>query len=397
MIHRTLSNVLRQHAGDMPVVTLIGPRQSGKTTLVREVFPSYRYMNLERPDTRSSVADDPLGFLKEVRDGAILDEVHRVPHLLSYLQVEVDEDPSPGRFILTASQNLLLMERVSQTLAGRTAIETLLPFSLAELHGRPETLPDKLDRRRPWRDPPEQSRWETLFAGFYPRIHDRGLSPTKWLSTYVRTYVERDLHDVLRVMDLDAFHRFLRLAAARTACELNLISLAADAGITQPTARSWLAALQIGSIVMTLPAHHANYRKRLRRRPKLHFLDTGLVCYLLGIRNAADLATHPLRGAIFESFVVAELAKVFAHHGREARLFHWRDARGREIDVLVSAGERLIPVEVKSGMTLTSDALAGLRWWLDLDGNRNETGLLVTGGVDPAMRRGISVSPWFSL
>ena len=201
----------------------------------------------------------------------------------------------------------------------------------------------------------------------------------------------------LRVMDLDAFDRFLRLAAGRTGCELSLNSLAADAGITQPTARSWLTALKVGSIVMTLPAHHANYRKRLRRRPKLHFLDTGLVCYLLGIRNPADLATHPLRGAVFESFVVAELAKSFAHHGREAALFHWRDARGREIDALVDLGGRVIPVEAKSGMTLTPDALAGLRWWLDMNGNRNETGLLVTGGVDPAMRRGITVSPWFSL
>ncbi len=397
MISRTLSASLLQDAREMPIITLIGPRQSGKTTLVREVFPSHRYVNLERPDIRSAVLDDPLGFIEEVREGAILDEVHRVPDLLSYLQVEVDEDPSPGRFILTASQNLLLMEKVSQTLAGRTAIETLLPLSMAELQGKSETLPENLDRRRPRREPPEKPRWETLFAGFYPRIHDRELSPTKWLGGYVRTYVERDLRDVLKVMDLGAFDRFLRLAAGRTGCELNLNSLAADAGITQPTARSWLTALEIGSIVMSLPAHHVNYRKRLRRRPKLHFLDTGLVCYLLGIRNATDLATHPLRGAIFESFVVAELAKSFAHHGREPGLYHWRDARGHEIDVLVDLGERLIPVEAKSGMTLTSDALAGLRRWLDLDGNLNESGLLVTGGVDPAMRRGIAVSPWFSL
>ena len=244
---------------------------------------------------------------------------------------------------------------------------------------------------------PKNSLWETLFTGFYPRIHDRGLDPTKWLGAYTRTYVERDLRDVLRVMDLDAFERFLRLAAGRTACELNLNSLASDAGITRPTAHAWLTALRIGSVVMTLPPHHENYRKRLRKSPKLHFLDTGLVCYLLGIRHAEDLSTHPLRGAIFESFVVGELVKSFVHHGLEPGLFHWRDARRREVDVIVDFGDRLIPVEAKSGMTLTTDALAGLRWWLDLPGNQNETGLLVTGGAEPAMRRGIAVSPWFSV
>lgn len=397
MFRRDLTSTLASAARQMPVVTLIGPRQSGKTTLVRATFPSHEYVSLERPDLSSAARADPRGFLDGIRDGAILDEVHRVPELLSWLMVEVDEDDRPGRFVLTASQNLLLMERVSQTLAGRTAILRLLPLTFGERHGTPPVDPLALDDRREVPTTPEVGRWETLFAGFYPRIHQQGLDPTRWLGDYVRTYVERDLRQVLRVMDLDAFGAFLRLTAARTAQELNLSELATDAGITQPTAKAWLGALRVGSLITTLPPHHANFRKRLRRRPKLHFLDTGLACWLLGIRDPATLAAHPLRGAIFESYVVGELVKAFENQGRDAPLFHWRDAGGRELDVIVDLGDRLVPVEVKSGATLAEDALDTLRWWRDLPGNPNQAGLVVYGGSEASRRHGFAVRPWFSV
>ncbi|MFC1706840.1 ATP-binding protein [Planctomycetota bacterium] len=396
MFGRHLTPVLLEVAETMPVVTLLGPRQSGKTTLVRHAFPDHQYVSLEQPDVRMAAIEDPRGFLAEAEGGAILDEIHRAPNLLSYLQVDVDEDDRPGRYILTASQNLLLMEKVSQTLAGRTALLRLLPLSLGELCGWPAKDPTAWHRARPVESPPERELWETLFAGFYPRIHDKGLSPTRWLADYVRTYVERDLRDVLKVMDLDGFERFLRLAAGRTARELNLSSLASDVGITQPTAKAWLSALRVGSIVTVLPPHHANFSKRLRKRPKLHFLDTGLVCYLLGIRDPETLRRHPLRGAVFESFVVSELVKTFEHAGEEAPLFFWKDATGHEIDVLLDLGLHLVPVEAKSGMTVANDAFAGLRWWLDLPGNPNRAGLIVYGGAEPSRRPGTFVRPWFS-
>ena len=394
MIERHLAGTLLQEASRMPIVTVIGPRQSGKTTLVRQVFPGHAYVSLERPDHRAAVREDPLGFLAGLDENVIVDEVQRAPDLLSYLQVDVDEDDRPGRFILTGSQNLLLMQGISQTLAGRTSLLRLLPFSLSELLARPSLRIFGRDGPR-CGPPPVMDRWELIRTGLYPRIHDRGLDPTRWLADYHRTYVERDLRDVLNVKDLDGFERFVRLAAARTGTELNLTSLAADAGISQPTARSWLTALRAGSLVALLQPHHANFRKRLRKRPKLHFLDTGLVCYLLGIRSAQTLASHPLRGAIFESFVVSELIKSFEHRGVEAPLYHWRDATGHEIDILADLGDRLVPVEVKSGATMASDTLDGLRRWTGLKDNPNDEGILVYGGTELQTRHGFRILPWY--
>ena len=394
MIRRHLRGVLVQQACSNPVVTLVGPRQSGKTTLVRDAFPDHEYVSLERPDRRSAARSDPLGFLASLRGNAILDEVQKVPEILSYIQVSVDEDDRPGRFILTGSQNLLLMQNVSQTLAGRTSVLKLLPLSLTELLARepidPAHLPD-LEAG----SSPHGKLWDAVFKGFFPRIHDKALDPTRWLADYHRTYVDRDLRDVLRVMDLDAFERFVRLCAARTATELNLSSLAEDAGISQPTAKQWLTALRIGSLVILLQPHHQSYRKRLRKRPKLHFLDPGLVCYLLGIEDANTLENHPLRGAVFESYVVSELIKAYEHAGREPRLFHWRDATGHEVDVIIDTGSMLLPVEIKSGMTVTKDTLKALKWWMNLEGNANFSGIVVHGGIDHQRRSGISVLPWF--
>ncbi|MBI3447506.1 MAG: ATP-binding protein [Acidobacteria bacterium] len=395
MFLRALAKELKAAARRMPVVTVTGPRQSGKTTLVRAVFPRHVYVSLERPDERSRAREDPLGFLAAFRGGVILDEVQRAPELLSYVQSAVDEDRRPGRFILTGSQNLILMEKISQTLAGRTAVLRLLPLTLAELTGRSAVDPRRLDAPPRKVVPPKLELWHTIWSGFYPRIHDQRLPPERWLADYLRTYVERDLRDVLRVLDLDAFERFVRLAAARTGQELNLADLAADTGVSQPTAQAWITALRVGFIVTLLPPHHANFRKRLRKRPRLHFLDTGLACHLLGIQSPAVLERHPLRGAIFESYVMGEIIKGFENAGREPPLFFWRDATGHELDGLIDLGDRLLPVEVKSGLTVAADAVDALRWWTGLPGNRNKRGTLVYGGARPLSLHGFTVLPWF--
>lgn len=399
MLRRHLTQALKAAAATYPVVTLTGPRQSGKTTLVQALFGEYRYLSLEAPDVRARAIQDPRSFLTQA-DRLILDEIQRVPELLSYIQVLVDADRLPGRFILTGSQNLLLMESVSQTLAGRTAFLRLYPLSLSELRESPPLDPLHLDRARRKttgrkRRLPRKGLWDTLLDGFYPRIHDRGIPAGEWLADYFRTYVERDLREVMQTSDQRSFERFVRLAAAHTAQELNLTTLASDVGITQQTAKRWLTALEIGFLATTLPPHHANYRKRMRKRPRLHFLDTGLICYLLDIRDAGTLERHPLRGAVFESFVVSELVKNFAATRRDPPLFFWRDATGHEIDVLIDTGERIIPVEVKSGQTVAGDAVDTLAWWTSIPSNPNQGGVLVHGGEESFDFKGFRVLPWF--
>lgn len=397
MIPRHLEPALLRAASTSPVVTLTGPRQSGKTTLLRAAFPEYRYQSLEAPDTRAWTRSDPRGFLAQA-DRMVLDEVQRAPDLLSYIQVLVDEDPVPGRFLLSGSLNLLLLESVSQTLAGRTARLTLHPLSLAELRERPPLDPERLDRMersRPALAPVRRSElWETLVRGFYPAIHARGVPAVEWYEDYLATYVERDLRQALRVSDPAAFESFVRLAAGRTATELNLSGLGNDAAVSQQTARRWLTALEIGYLATTLRPHHRNFAKRLRRRPRLHFLDSGLVCSLLGIRDVATLQIHPLRGAVFESFVVSELVKAFAAQRRRPPLYFWRDSRGREIDILIELAGRLIPVEVKSGLTVRPSALRTLEWWTAIPSNPTTGGVLVHGGTEDFMMKGFRIAPW---
>ena len=395
MLARHLTPALRRAAAAYPVVTLTGPRQSGKTTLVRAEFGDHLYVSLEAPDVRTRALEDPRSLLAQ-SDHMVIDEIQRAPDLLSYIQVLVDEDRRAGRFIVTGSHNLLLMKSVAQTLAGRTAVLTLHPLSLAELRGKGNIDAANLDRidAAGW-TPPNESLWETLVTGFYPYIHDRRVDAGNWLADYFRTYVERDLREVERVSDLPTFENFVRLAAARTGQELNLSALANDVGVTQQTVRRWLNALQVGLLVTTLTPHFANYRKRIRKRPRLHFLDSGLACFLLGIRDAGTLERHPLRGSIFESFVVAELVKHITAVRRDAPLYHWRDATGHEIDVLIDAGDRLIPVEVKSAGTIAATACDTINWWTSLPGNANRGGVLVHGGDRSFDFRGVRVLPWF--
>lgn len=395
MFKRTLSGKLSALAKKFPVVSIMGPRQSGKTTLSKKVFEDHDYVSLEEPDEREFALADPKGFLRRFSGGVILDEIQKAPDLLSYIQGIVDRENIPGRFILTGSQQFHVMEKVSQTLAGRTAIVYLLPLSLNELLGQPTPDPYEIDILPEKKKRPPFSLEDILYKGLYPRIHDRGLEPHEWLSAYYRTYVERDVRDVANIGNLDAFQRFVRLCAGRTGQLLNLSSLASDCGISHTTARHWVSILQAGFIIQLLPPHHENFSKRIIKSPKIYFLDTGLLCYLLRIREPEDIPVHPMKGAIFENFVFSEIYKAFAHRGELPPLYFWRDRTGHEVDIVIDTGKRLVPVEIKSAETIDSSFFDGLRYYIFLGVPISKTGVLVHGGDALYQRENFTVRPWF--
>jgi hypothetical protein len=395
MIRRTLDETLRQAAATLPVVTLTGPRQSGKTTLVRATFPDLPYVTLEAPDTRERAIADPRGFLNGLPDGAVLDEVQRTPDLPSFIQGLVDEDPRPGRFILTGSQNLQLLDRVSQSLAGRTRILNLYPLSLSELENREPWDPDASSVPEFTREAAsERSLHATLHAGFYPRIHDLGLDPGPWLQDYRATYLERDVRQIVNVQDLEAFSRFVGLCAGRNGQILNASSLGNDAGVDHTTVRRWLSVLEASFLIILLRPHHRNFGKRLIKSPKLYFLDPGLLCSLLGVRTADDLRVHASRGAVFESFVLAELVKAYAHRGRRPPVWFWRDSAGHEIDFLVDRGASLLAIEAKSGETAPPSFFDSLAWWRGLTDSPDAPTLLLYGGDESFTLRGMPAASW---
>lgn len=382
MIPRSLEPTLREVAAQYPVVTVTGPRQSGKTTLVRALFSDRPYVSLEDLDVRAFALEDPRRFLAQLEAGAVIDEVQRAPDLLSYLQGMVDQDPTPGRFVLTGSSNLLLLESVSQSLAGRTALLTLMPFSLSELQ-RVGRAPTGLD--------------ELLFSGLYPPIHDRGLDASRWYGDYVRTYVERDVRQILNVSSLERFGTFLRMCAARSGQILNLSALGNDCGITHNTARSWLSVLEASYVVQRLPPFFANLNKRLVKSPKIFFTDPGLAAYLVGIERARDLAYHALRGPLFETWVVSELTKMRINAGREPRLTFFRTHAGHEVDTVLDVAPEPVAIEAKSGSTMTRDQLAGLRAWQRLTSTTAERSWLVYGGDMDQERSDGHVIGWRSM
>ena len=379
MIARDVEEAFRGLLRGFPVVTLTGPRQSGKTTLARAIFAGRPYISLEDPDVRRMALEDPRAFLAGLPDGAVLDEVQRTPELLSYLQARVDADGRMGLFLLTGSQQFGLMSGITQSLAGRSAFIELLPFSLNEL-GRAGISPPSLD--------------EMLLAGGDPPLYDRSLLPKAWFPAYVTAYVERDVRQILKVQDLEVFQRFVRLCAGRSGQILNLASLATDCGITHNTAKAWISVLEASYVLFLLRPHHENFSKRLIKSPKLYFYDTGLLCWLLGIQNAGQLASHPLRGSIFETFVVSELVKSRLNRGERAAFSFWRDSNGNEIDVVADVGTGMMPIEIKAGQTINRDFFAGLERWTALAGERAVSPALIYGGEENHERRGTRIIGW---
>jgi uncharacterized protein len=356
-------------------VAVIGPRQSGKTTLVRYVFPQKTYVSLENPDTRNFALEDPRGFLAMYPQGAILDEVQRAPQIFSYLQQILDESDTKGLFILTGSNNFLLQESISQSLSGRVGYLFLMPLSFDELEGT------------------NTGANHFLWGGGYPALYKDNIEPFRFFPNYIRTYVERDVRLLKNINDLTAFERFLRLCAGRTGQLLNMSSLALEVGVDVKTISSWLGVLEASFIVFRLLPHHRNFNKRLVKMPKLYFYDTGLASSLLGINNIQVLDTHPLRGSLFENMVITEFIKENYSRGSSGNLFFWRDNTGNEVDLILEQNNKLTPVEIKSGHTITDEFFKSLRFWAKLTGS--EFGYVVYAGQEFQKRStGVSVVPF---
>jgi len=367
MIERRAAKELINLAGQYKAVAVTGPRQSGKTTLVKFVFKHKPYVSLENPDTRTFALEDPRGFLATYPEGAILDEVQRVPALFSYLQQVLDERNEPGYFILTGSNNFLLQENIVQSLAGRIAHLNLLPFSLLEVGVGQDSNPD-----------------EFIFKGMYPPLYDQPFEINKWYANYIQTYIEKDVRQIKNINNLLLFERFVKLCAGRIGQLLNMHSLAIEAGLDHKTIASWLSILESSFILFRLQPHHVNFNKRLVKMPKLYFYDTGLAVALLSITRQEQLPQHPLRGALFENFIITELLKNRLNKGLPNNLYFWRDNTGHEIDIIQERDGHLFPIEIKSGNTITSDYFKGLDFWNKISGQKN--GAVIYGGNQPQKR-----------
>lgn len=371
MIKRQLLTQIQQAAKTFPVLTITGPRQSGKTTLCKMAFPNHAYVSLEDPQERDFALRDPRAFLAQYANGVILDEIQRAPDVVSYIQGIVDAKNNPAQFILTGSENFALSATVSQSLAGRTAVFTLLPLSMAELGPTLQT----------------QSIDEILYRGFYPRLFDQNISPTTFYGSYVQTYIERDLRNLSHVHDLGLFQTFLKLCAGRTGQLLNLENLGNEAGVSHTTIKKWISLLETSYIVYQLRPYHKNFNKRITKTPKLYFGDVGLACYLLGIQTPAHLQAHPLKGALFETLVITELLKSRFNDGLTNNLHFFRDSNDNEVDVIMETPPGLTAVEIKSGQTIVPEFWKGLSYFSEVsDKKMSIKNFLVYGGTEEQHR-----------
>jgi predicted AAA+ superfamily ATPase len=378
MIQREAQYKLVQLGDTFKAIAVIGPRQSGKTTLVKVTFPEKPYLSLENPDTRNFALEDPRGFLQNLPNGAILDEVQRTPLLFSYLQEILDNSNQKGLFILTGSNNFLLQESISQSLAGRVGYLNLLPFSVKELLS--ENLLPETDE-------------EVMVNGFYPPIYDQRISSLDWVPNYIKTYIERDVRKIKNVSDLLIFEKFMSVLAGRTSQELNLTSISNEVGVDLKTVQSWIGILESSFIIYLLKPHFQNYNKTIVKRPKVYFYDTGLVCSFLRISNVSQLENHPLKGAIFETMVVIEMVKKYTNQGINPPLFYWRDKTGHEIDLIIDKGNLLTPIEIKSSKTINSDFFKNLKYWNHLS-KMNKAVLIYSGIQEQNRSDGTLITNW---
>ena len=379
MIPRLAASTLIRLAQGFPVVALTGPRQSGKTTLAKHVFPNNAYVSLENPEELEFAQKDPKRFLARFKEGAILDEVQRCPSLFSWIQGLVDERSRMGDFVLTGSSQFELVAGITQSLAGRVGRVELLPLSIQEL-AQAHQLPSQLNT--------------CLLQGGYPSIYDRQVSPQDWFSNYIATYIERDVRQLIAVRDLTQFQRFVKMCAARSGQILNLAALGADCGLSASTAREWLSVLEASYLVTRIHPYYQNFGKRLVKTPKLYFLDVGLMAWLIGIRDTVTLDTHVSRGALFETFVVSELIKRQYNQGHNADLYFWRDSAGNEIDLLSDTQQGLQAIEIKSGSTFASDWIKGFKVWKRNTQVNTLIPRIIYGGTDSYDREGHQVMGW---
>ncbi len=378
MIKRVLQAKLLSLSKQFPVIAVIGPRQSGKTTLAKLVFPKYAYISFEDIDNRRRALADMRGFLEQYSSGVILDEVQRIPELFSYLQTHVDASEKKGKFILTGSHNYLLQEKVSQSLAGRVAMLRLLPFSIAELQVS-KKMPTDINK--------------LMFKGFYPRLYNSTVKPLDWYPSYIETYMQRDVREIKNIPNLNYFQKFMQLLAGRHGQQLNLSSLATEVGVVHNTIASWISVLEASYIIYLLKPHFNNFNKRLTKTPKIYFYDSGLVCSLLGIEKAEQLNSHHIKGALFEGLVITELLKARYNNGLTNNCYYWRDKTGNEVDCIIDKAGSLTPVEIKSGKTINSDFFKGIDYWQKLTNNKNKSYLVYGGDVEQNIKN-YSVLSW---
>lgn len=375
---RIAEKLLRQYGRQFRAVAVVGPRQSGKTTLVKRVFPRKPYVSLEDPDERMLAANDPRAFLNRYKNGAIIDEAQHVPELFSYMQGILDRSPKDGYFILTGSNNFLLQQSISQSLAGRIGYIDLYPLCYREIlqFGKKDYSIEEL-----------------ILKGGYPELYDKERKPSIWYPSYIRTYIERDVKLIRNIENTLLFNRFLQLCAGRTGQQLNVSALSNDAGVDVKTVQAWLSILQSSYIIYLLPPYHKNYNKRVVKSPKLYFVDTGLACSLLGIRQTAELENSHFRGALFENFMITEIMKQNRNKGSNTGLFYWKENNGLEVDLLADTGKKITPFEIKSGATFNDSFLKNLRNWMKVSLN-NEGILLYNGELEFRGKDRIQVMNW---
>lgn len=378
MFRRQIQTVFEERLAQFPVVALTGPRQSGKTTLLETLCKSYSYINLESPEQLEKMRSDPKAMLQSSPNGLIIDEAQRYPEAFSYIQVIADQHKQHGQFILSGSQNFLLSQHITQSLAGRAALLTLLPLTLNEYHSHPSM--------------PSTSLWPWLYQGAYPRPYQENIPSKVWMDNYVQTYLERDVRDLLNVKNLDLFQKCLRMCAARHGQLLNMHQLSIDCGVSHTTIREWVNVLEASYIIFRLPPYHTNFNKRLTKSSKLYFYDSGLVCYLLGIDSPEHLSHHSSRGAIFEGAVISDIKKHYANLGMSQNLYFWRDHNGIEVDCLIESHGELHGFEIKSTSTFRQDLLKGLRQFQKLSGCQQSH--LVYAGGETFESKGTHIAPW---